>query len=58
MNVYISADIEVLAAVEGARDAGADRIVVSDSHGDGLNLLIERFPDDGEIGRTTVQVLS
>jgi D-amino peptidase len=43
---------EVLAAVEGARDAGATRIVVSDSHGNGLNLLIERFPEDVEIVRS------
>lgn len=42
---------EVLAAVEGAREAGAGRIVVADSHGNGQNLLIERFPDDVEIVR-------
>lgn len=37
---------EVLAAIEGARAAGATEIVVSDSHGNGQNLLIERLPAD------------
>lgn len=37
---------EVLAAVEGAREAGATEIVISDSHGNGQNLLIERLPAD------------
>jgi D-amino peptidase len=37
---------EVLAAIQGARDAGATEIVVSDSHGNGQNLLIDRLPDD------------
>lgn len=37
---------EALAAVEGAREAGATEIVVSDSHGNAQNLLIERFPED------------
>ncbi len=37
---------EALAAVEAAKEAGADEIVVADSHGNGLNLLIERFPSD------------
>jgi D-amino peptidase len=43
---------EVLAAVEGARAAGATEILVSDSHGNGQNLLIERFPDDVRIIRS------
>jgi D-amino peptidase len=42
---------EVLAAIQGARDAGATSIVVSDSHGNGENLLIERMPDDVMIVR-------
>jgi D-amino peptidase len=42
---------EVLAAIEGAQEAGATRIVVADAHGNGQNLLIERFPDDVEIVR-------
>src|SRR5687768_18401987 len=33
---------EVLAAIAGAREAGATEIVVSDSHGNGQNLLIDR----------------
>ena len=37
---------EVIAAIEGARAAGATEIVVSDSHGNGQNLLIERLPKD------------
>ena len=43
---------EVLAAIQGARDAGATTIVVSDSHGNGENLLIERFPADVSIIRS------
>ena len=35
---------EVNAAIEGAFLAGAREIVVSDSHGNGQNLLIEKFP--------------
>ncbi|HEY2164592.1 MAG TPA: M55 family metallopeptidase, partial [Gemmatimonadaceae bacterium] len=37
---------EVLAAIQGARDAGATEFVVSDSHGNGESLLIDRFPTD------------
>jgi D-amino peptidase len=37
---------EVNAAIEGARAAGATEIVISDSHGNGLNLLIEKLPTD------------
>lgn len=43
---------EVLAAIQGAREAGATTIVVSDSHGNGQNLLIENFPDDVRIVRS------
>ncbi len=43
---------EVLAAIQGARDAGATTIVVSDSHGNGENLLIELFPDDVRVVRS------
>ena len=35
---------EVNAAIEGALAAGAREIVVSDSHGNGQNLLIEKLP--------------
>lgn len=37
---------EVIAAIEGARDAGATEFLVSDSHGNGQNLLIEKLPAD------------
>jgi D-amino peptidase len=43
---------EALAAVEGAREAGATEIVVVDAHGNGQNLLIERFPADVRIIRS------
>ena len=43
---------EALAAIEGAREAGAGEILVSDSHGNGQNLLIEKFPDDIKIIRS------
>jgi D-amino peptidase len=43
---------EVLAAIEGARMAGATDFLVSDSHGNGENLLIERFPKDVQIVRS------
>ncbi len=38
--------LEALAAVEAAKEAGATEVVVADSHGNGQNLLIERFPMD------------
>src|SRR5262245_3397971 len=37
---------EVNAAIEAARAAGATEIMVSDSHGNGQNLLIEKLPKD------------
>jgi len=43
---------EVLAAIEGARAAGATEILVSDSHGNGQNLLIERLPADVRVVRS------
>ncbi len=42
---------EALAAIEGAREAGATQFVVADSHGNMQNLLIERFPADVTIIR-------
>lgn len=42
---------ETLAAIEGARAGGATEFVVSDSHGNGESLLIERFPKDVTIVR-------
>ena len=49
---------EAVAAVEGAREAGATEIVISDSHGNMQNLLIERFPDDVTIIRSSPRPLS
>jgi len=48
---------EVLAAMEGARAAGAGRILVADSHGNGQNLLIERFPEDVRVIRSWPRTL-
>ncbi len=43
---------EVLAAIDGARAAGATSIVVTDAHGNGENILIERLPDDVTVVRS------
>jgi len=43
---------EALAAVQAAKEAGATEIVVSDSHGNGENLLIELFPPEVRIIRS------
>jgi D-amino peptidase len=43
---------EVLAAIEGARAAGATAIVIADAHGNGQNLLIERLPADVTVIRS------
>ncbi|HYL86471.1 MAG TPA: M55 family metallopeptidase [Candidatus Angelobacter sp.] len=43
---------ETLAAVHAAKESGATEIVVSDSHGNGENLLIEQFPKDVRIVRS------
>src|SRR5258708_2549049 len=43
---------EALAAVRAAKESGATEIVVSDSHGNGENLLIEEFPEDVHIIRS------
>jgi D-amino peptidase len=43
---------EALAAIQGAKEAGATQIVVSDSHGNGQNLLIDQFPNDVTIIRS------
>lgn len=42
---------EVLAAIEGAREAGASQFVVSDSHGSMENLLIEDLPEGTRLVR-------
>jgi D-amino peptidase len=43
---------ETLAAVRAAKESGATEILVSDSHGNGENLLIEEFPKDVRIVRS------
>ena len=43
---------EVNACIDAARMAGATEILVSDSHGNGQNLLIEKLPDDVMIVRS------
>ena len=43
---------EVLAAIAGARAAGATEILISDSHGNGQNLLLDRLPDDVRVVRS------
>lgn len=43
---------DALAAIQGARDAGATEIVVSDSHGNGQNLLIDLLPEDVTVIRS------
>jgi D-amino peptidase len=43
---------EALAAIEGARAAGATEFLVADAHGNGQNLLIERFPADVQVVRS------
>ena len=49
---------EVLAAIAAAREAGATEFVVSDSHGNFQNLLIDRFPKDVSIIRGGPRPLS
>ncbi|HLT90363.1 MAG TPA: M55 family metallopeptidase [Woeseiaceae bacterium] len=43
---------EVNACIEAAREAGATEVLVSDSHGNGQNLLVERLPADVTIVRS------
>lgn len=43
---------EVNAAIEAAREMGATEILVSDSHGNGENLLIEQLPADIQLVRS------
>lgn len=43
---------EVNAAIDAARAAGATQFLISDSHGNGQNLLIEKLPDDVMIVRS------
>jgi len=43
---------EVVAAIEGAREAGATQFVVSDSHGSMENILIEELPEGTRLVRS------
>lgn len=43
---------EVLAAIEGARRAGATRFLVADAHGNGQNLLLDLIPPDVQVVRS------
>jgi len=43
---------EVNAAIEAAREAGAAELVVSDSHGNGQNLLLDMLPQDIQLVRS------
>jgi len=43
---------EVNAAIDAARETGAGEILVSDSHGNGQNLLLELLPDDVMVVRS------
>lgn len=49
---------EVLAAIAAAREAGATEIVVSDSHGNFQNLLVDRLPRDVSLIRGGPRPLS
>jgi D-amino peptidase len=49
---------EALAAVQAAKEAGATEILVSDSHGNGENLLIEMFPPEVRVIRSWPRRLS
>ena len=46
------ATAEAVAAVEAAIEAGATEVLVADSHGNGQNLLIEKFPENVKIIRS------
>lgn len=43
---------EVLAAIEAAREEGVSEILISDSHGNGENLLIDMLPSDVTVIRS------
>ena len=43
---------EVIAAIDAAKAAGATDILVSDSHGNGQSLLIDRLPEDVMVVRS------
>ncbi len=43
---------EVLAAIKGAERAGVTEFVISDSHGNGENILLDELPDNVELVRS------
>jgi D-amino peptidase len=43
---------EVIAACEAAFNSGIDEVVVSDSHGNGQNLLLDKMPDNVQVVRS------
>ncbi|MFV3127025.1 M55 family metallopeptidase [Niveispirillum sp. KHB5.9] len=49
--------MEVLAAIDGARTAGATGFTVADSHGTATNILPDMLPDDAELVRGTPRPL-
>ena len=49
---------EAMAAVDAAKEAGATEVLVVDAHGNGQNLLIDRFPPDVRIVRSWPRPLS
>ncbi|HEY6331518.1 MAG TPA: M55 family metallopeptidase [Blastocatellia bacterium] len=49
---------EVNAAISGARDAGATEFVISDSHGNSQNILIDKLPSDVRLVRGSPRPLS
>lgn len=53
---FMTAD--ALAAIQGAREAGATQFVVADSHGNMQNLLIDRFGPDVTIVRGSPRPMS
>src|SRR5690242_12294951 len=48
---------EAIAAIEGARRAGATEFVVTDAHGNEQNLLVDQFPADVRIVRGSLRHL-
>ena len=49
---------EVNAVIEGAKNAGATEFVISDSHGNGQNILINKLPKDVQLVRSWPRHLS
>ncbi len=48
---------EVLAAIRGARAAGATEFLIADSHGNGQNLLLDKLPKDVQLVRSWPRAL-